>query len=440
MRDTLQQSQEARLIFTKINDLQRKITPLHEEQKVLAQEEKTLQVNQQIGGTANVLKAADLREMMDYQRTNLQRIYARNTEIAALLSDYEAKKMAFGQTYSYLKSPLRGKHLLVIVQTKQALVADFSLRNFSYDASWTPHYDLRVKDLQSPIELTYKAAVKQSSGETWTNVHLHLSSGEPIWLQDLPTLDVWRLQTKKEINRTTKDTVETYDPATYEEKIKIVMGEKSDNELQDEFVKKQTTSQFDPPAVYTILEDGKPTDIELQVLNLPATYSYFCIPKRSPAAYLTGYVTNLGQYNLLSGDYALYVENTYLGTNSLEAHPVNDTLSLSLGVDKSIIVKRTKEREFSSKQFLGNKRTDERGFLILIRNTKDKAIPIVIKDQIPISSNKEITVEKVEAKGATIDAEKGFVEWRTEIPANTEKRFILHYEVKSPKKDDVLLE
>ncbi|MEY4925888.1 MAG: hypothetical protein RI894_324 [Bacteroidota bacterium] len=98
--------------------------------------------------------------------------------------------------------------------------------------------------------------------------------------------------------------------------------------------------------------------------------------------------------------------------------------------DPSIIVQRTKLRDFSKKQFLGNKRTDERTFVSKIRNTKKTPINIVIQDQIPVSTNKELTIENVEAKNAQRDPATGKVEWRIDVPPTSEKILTLHYEAK----------
>ena len=44
-------------------------------------------------------------------------------------------------------------------------------------AGWVPYYDIRVKEINSPIKLTYKAKVYQNTNEEWSNIQLSLSTG-----------------------------------------------------------------------------------------------------------------------------------------------------------------------------------------------------------------------------------------------------------------------
>jgi uncharacterized protein (TIGR02231 family) len=158
------------------------------------------------------------------------------------------------------------------------------------------------------------------------------------------------------------------------------------------------------------------------------------------AVYLKTHITNWEQYKLLEGDAAIYVDNAYIGESGISPFATGDTISFGLGVDPSVIVQRTKVRQFGKKQFLGNKRTDERTFSIKIRNTKKVPINIVVLDQIPVSQNKELTIENVEAKEAKIDAATGKITWKFDIPPTSEKTVELHYEAKYLQSERVFLE
>ncbi|MCK9998352.1 DUF4139 domain-containing protein, partial [Providencia rettgeri] len=43
---------------------------------------------------------------------------------------------------------------------------------FSPDAAWSPSYDIRSQDVESPITLTYKANLIQNTGIDWEKVNL----------------------------------------------------------------------------------------------------------------------------------------------------------------------------------------------------------------------------------------------------------------------------
>ncbi|MCK7540200.1 MAG: DUF4139 domain-containing protein [Marinilabiliales bacterium] len=68
---------------------------------------------------------------------------------------------------------------------------------------------------------------------------------------------------------------------------------------------------FDVNIPQTMLSDGKPEVVELQRLEVPATYSYAATPKLSSTAFLMGYITEWEKYNLLPGESNIYFSNTF---------------------------------------------------------------------------------------------------------------------------------
>ena len=47
------------------------------------------------------------------------------------------------------------------------------------DAGWIPNYDIKSKDINTPLSLSYKAHVYQKTGNDWNNVNIILSTGNP---------------------------------------------------------------------------------------------------------------------------------------------------------------------------------------------------------------------------------------------------------------------
>jgi len=54
----------------------------------------------------------------------------------------------------------------------------FHITYLTTNAGWFPKYDARVKNIKSPLELTYKAEVHQNTGVDWKNVKLRFSNGQ----------------------------------------------------------------------------------------------------------------------------------------------------------------------------------------------------------------------------------------------------------------------
>jgi uncharacterized protein (TIGR02231 family) len=197
---------------------------------------------------------------------------------------------------------------------------------------------------------------------------------------------------------------------------------------------------FDVSVPYTIPSDNKIQTIEVQRSSTPATYKYVTAPKASTLAYLTGNILDWAKQSLMSGEATLYFENTFVGKSMLNVNQLSDTLTISLGTDPGILVKREKRKDFTSKKVIGVNKTDTYSFLITIRNNKTTPIQITVNDQIPVSSNSSITVEASELSGGKLSSDTGLIKWDIELKPQEKKEIVLTYSVKYPKNQSVLLE
>ncbi len=136
----------------------------------------------------------------------------------------------------------------------------------------------------------------------------------------------------------------------------------------------ETTVSFDVVAPYSIASDGKVQTIEIQRTTSPAEYKYVTVPKLSPLAYLTGNITDWAEQSLIGGEATLYFENTFVGNSYLNVNQLTDTLTISLGTDNSILVKREKRKDFTSRRVLGANKTETYSFLITVRNNKSTPV------------------------------------------------------------------
>jgi Domain of unknown function (DUF4139)/N-terminal domain of unknown function (DUF4140) len=193
-----------------------------------------------------------------------------------------------------------------------------------------------------------------------------------------------------------------------------------------------TTQNFDLIERFTVLADGNEITADLKDLNIPAQYEYITIPKIEPEAFLTAKIIDWEQYGLLKGDANLFYEGTFLGKTELNLTE-SDTLTVSLGRDKNIIVKREKLKAYTKSQFIGAKKTDNYQYQISIRNLKKQTVNLVVQDQVPVSNNKEVEIFDTDISGGILNKETGEIQWRQSIGAGQDKNFVLKYSVKYPK-------
>jgi uncharacterized protein (TIGR02231 family) len=202
----------------------------------------------------------------------------------------------------------------------------------------------------------------------------------------------------------------------------------------------ETTITFDVVVPYTVPSDGKVQTVEIQRITVPADYKYVTLPKVSQLAYLTANITDWAKLSLQTGEATLYFENSFVGKSTLNVNQLKDTLSISLGTDNSILVKREKRKDFTSRKVIGANRTDTYSFLLTIRNNKSNPIEITLNDQIPVSSNSSINVDPVEVSGGKLDQQTGEIKWNLDIKPQETKQIVLTYSVKYPRDKTVILE
>ncbi|KAA5537480.1 DUF4139 domain-containing protein [Taibaiella lutea] len=191
-----------------------------------------------------------------------------------------------------------------------------------------------------------------------------------------------------------------------------------------------TTFDIDIP--YDIASNAKPNTVSLQEYKMPAQYQYLAIPKLDPDAFLMADITDYGKLNLLPGEGNVLFENMYVGKSFINPGSTNDTLNLSMGRDKQIIVKREKVAESSGTKFLGSNRKQIFTYEIKVRNNKKDAINLTLKDQYPVSTDKDLEIELLQSDEAAINKEKGELTWKLNVASGETKKVRISYSIKYP--------
>lgn len=417
--------------------------------QVYQEEENLLLANKSIGSQQTGVKVTDLKEMAAYFQARLREIKLEKLKLTKRINDL-GEEITKVQNQLNQISNNRSKQptsvVLVTVNAERATSGDFQLSYLVNSAGWTPTYDLRVKDIASPIKLDYKANVYQQSGEDWNDVQLSLSTGNPTQSGTRLELAPWWLDYYAhpgyagQFKRNQAPGIALEERSIDGEALNDVAMAPQSYDLQVVQVENTTTVEFKIAIPYNVPSDGQPYVVKIEEYELPANYEYYVAPKLDTDAFLTAQLTNWEQYNLLSGTANLYFEGTYLGQSVLNTQSVDDTLTVSLGRDKGIIVSRTKQKDFSDKQFIGNKTTDQIGWEIELRNKKSQAIDIVVVDQFPVSQREEIEVKLEDAKKAEVDETTGKLTWRLKLKPNAQEKLQFKYSVKYPKKGKIMLE
>ena len=448
--ENLEELPEIKSIRNQIETLQLKIEDEKAAITVLKEKEAFLVANRGVLVTKETSFSTDqLKSVMDLYTTNMDQVTMTVLKKNRLIKDYERQIAALQKQISDRtgKQQLPSGEISVSVSSAKPVAGRFSFSYVVSNAGWYPSYDIRVDDISLPVNILYKANVFQNTGTEWKDVKLSFSNASPWIAGDVPQLNPWFIDyytpPPQEIVVRGAGSVRKSDATVIMEMDAKENAAIKKLEAVPLTVGKQvgeTTVTFDVEIPYSIASDGKIQTIEIQRTASPADYKYITIPKLSPFAYLTGEITNWAEQSLQSGEATLYFENSYVGQSYLNVNQLSDSLLISLGTDNSILVKREKQKDFTSKRVLGSNKTEIYSFLTTIRNNKPGTIKITLYDQIPISSNSGITVEATELTGGKLNSGTGLIKWELDIKPQETRRIILTYSVKYPKERTVILE
>ena len=510
-------------------------------EEVFKEEELILKTNKSIGGTARGVEIEELKIAMDYFRQRLSDIKQQLLQIDRSIRTYNealGKIEAQLAELSITKETPTGE-IVVKVSTPNAVKADFKITYLVKEARWYPTYDIRAKNIQLPISITYKANVIQQSGENWDNIELTVSTANPNEGGAKPLIKSWVLGFNNAIasynqnigtipnkpaisvsnnlvrgrvmgadgaplpgvnvviKGTTAGTVTdaegyyslplTFDAqelvfsfigyATEEVKIQnrnvVDLRMNEDEQMLQEVVVtgygvqresrslsyatssatprikktivatpvvRQTNIEYTIDEPFSIKSDGEKRTTDMVEYELDALYEYYCAPKLDADAFLTAKILNWDEYNFLEGEASLFFEGKYIGKSILDTRNTSDTLTLSLGRDGNVVVNREKKKDYSSRQFVGSNQKIMFTYEISIRNKKDQPVTIVVADQVPLSNDKEIVIDKIEDSKATHQEESGLLTWKKQISAGKTETIRLSYAIKYPKGNNIILE
>ncbi len=494
-----------------------------------------LNANKSLGGQNTGVSLTQLKQAVDLYDRELTNIKTEELKVNAAITKLKASREKLALQVNEVRNgkELPTSEIVVRVSAKTKVQGSFKITYLAANAGWFPKYDVRVKDVQSPIALNYKADVYQNTGVDWKNVKLKFSNGNPNQSGTVPNLNTWFLNYARNtryaityntaitsvlgsvsgrvtsaedgmplpgvnvvVKGTTIGTVTNTDGlysltlptkasalvfsfiglATQERAINgarmdvqlyadvqqlsevVTTGygkpgaasririrgsssiSKKSKVIQTTTIENQTTVEFEVKTPYSIKSNGEKLTVDLTSYDIESIYEYYAVPKLDKDAFLIARIINWDQYNLLEGEANLYFEDAYVGRSILEAKSLSDTLNISLGRDKNIIVGREKVDEFSKKRTVGANKIDSRGFKIIARNKKSQPIKLTILDQIPIASLSDISISQDELSGGKLDVATGEVRWELNLAAKSQKELLLKYSVKYPKKEKVILE
>lgn len=207
----------------------------------------------------------------------------------------------------------------------------------------------------------------------------------------------------------------------------------------DDFVSNEDNdlnTVFNIDIAYTVPGNGKEQTIDIKRQQTTAKYNYYCAPKLDGSTYMLAKLTGWENLGLMSGNANITYDGTYIGQTYINTASTQSDLTLTLGTEPRVTVKREKLKEYSTSRVIGSNIQQTYAFKITVRNNRNTAVDMVVKEQYPISTNKsiEVTLNTKETTKWTANVENlGVISWEERLEPGESREYTISYTVKYPK-------
>lgn len=404
---------------------------------ILMHEQNLLLANMKVAGEKGVI-VPELEDALALYRREFPVIKRKYLQSTIRQKDLKVQLDTLLNRYRVFKinNEKHTREIVLTVNSNKRTRVDLDLQYYVADAGWTPKYDIRSVNITDPIQLAYKAEMRQNTGEDWNGVQLTLSTNNPMYTPALPQLftnfvdlNGWYMQNR---SQAPSQSYNSYEWSAGDGRADKMLKKDLNAQTQNSNAV-ITDISFKLPFAVRLNSDNQSMVTEVKREDLPVTYKYFSVPKAECTSFLKAQITGWEDVNLLSGEANLYLEGTFLGKTNINPDQIDDTLALYMGKDRRVVVHRTKAKEKSGKNFFGNKITQSVVWEIEVRNNKKEAISIELQDQIPVSKSDNLEVIKDDLGGATLNDETGLLTWDLNIPAGETVKIRFGFTLKYPK-------
>lgn len=395
------------------------------------------------GGTAGSINMADVSKLVDYYQVKAVELKTQISKLGIELAEQH-------KVVAKLKEQIRvytgdGGQLAIQLVNAGPIQGDLTIRYMTYSANWQAYYDLKANSISQPLQLLYKARVTQYTGVNWKNVKLSLSTGNPSQSGNAPVLEpsyanYYSPEAIMARRNTIQNRVQSFGAADVLEEVAVV-GKTSKSKIttpQTSVAENQLSVNFDIDIPYDIASNGMPHSVTLKEYSQPAVFKYYAVPKLDKDAFLMAELTDFEKLNLVPGEANIIFEDIFSGQSFIDPNVTTDTLNLSMGRDKSISIKRERIMDQKSTQISGSSKKQVYMYELRVRNSKSSAINLLLKDQYPISTDKSIEIELVDAGGASVNRETGVMTWKLVVKPGETQTYRFTFNVKHPKDRNIV--
>lgn len=395
-------------------------------------------------------------------------IGTRGAEAAKAITEARLKQRAIDRKIVELQKELAiaapqqidRTELRINAAAEGALEATLTVRYQVHSAQWQAFYDARLatgdKATAPKLQIARRAAVSNATGEDWEDIALSLSTTRPGRATAAPELNMLSVDYEQPMpmaapaaapmaagradggearsamprGRLAADALDKAKPAELKEEAATeVAAETSGTAFQ---------TVFAIPGRATVKAQAEVKRVLIEQLTVDPQLVVRTVPRLDTTAYL--YARTLWPKDrapALPGQVSLFRDGVFVGNGRLAQIAPGEEAELGFGADERVKVKRnvTEDKKGETGTF-STSRIEERNFTIEVKNLHARAIQVGVLDRVPVSMQKDITVE-MSVKGPPptrkdVQGRRGVSLWDMKLEPDEEKVVAFGYKVTYP--------
>jgi len=394
--------------------------------------------------------AAELHEAMGFVGSNTTKVEEQQREIdqekQGIKDQIDALRRKKQEAAGHHRK--ESKTVEVALETSKEGSLTLELSGLVGQATWEPSYDVRLAKDGTTAELTYRALIRQQTGEDWSNVALSLSTARPAAGGAPPALHPWRIGFYRPQPLVVAAPAPRAETRLYKQAARAMLDENAERLAIPEesapaaFQTAQAVAEgaaitFRIAKPVSIPSDNTRHSAVIALEKMPVSTEYVAVPKLAPTAFLTAELANKAGWPLLPGTVKIFSGSTFVGSAALKRVASGEKFVLPFGSDDQVTVKRDELKQHKEAGIFGRNRMAYR-ITTTVSNFRAETQTINIKDQLPLAGDSEIKVSLEEPTlPPTEKLDDGSLVWKLKLVPGEKKELRYEIVVEYPKDREV---
>ena len=371
------------------------------------------------------------------------RAAADSVDTAAKLRDLEVRLGELRRRRQRLGNAAARRELAaeVLVSCPSGKQAEVELTYLVGGAAWEPAYEARADESGGAVELSAYATVSQTTGESWQQAKVILSTAVPrqnATPPELQPLSVWAEERAKE----RKVLVRREEEVAHAETGKQDEGGKDSDGRRMGVAAQGLSVQLVVPGPSDVAGDGTPARLFIARTRIKAQFAFRTAPRAMPFVFRVADLTNSAPFPLLPGALDAFRRGGLTGRYPLARIAEGQRFHLTFGIEEGLRVKRTVVEEVKRDSgLLGNDRRFRFAYRFEVESYLGRPETVELADQIPLSELDDVKVvvdltaagnRPATSPGYDTRGDDGILTWRLPLKPGEKRTVDLAFHVDVP--------